>query len=400
VVPKPGVLHLIESFREGGSERQAAQLVRLLDEGGRFRLHVACLNAEGPNRAAVEALGLGPIEHYPLTSFYDANAARQAARLAADLRRLRVDVVHTHDFYTNVFGMAAAAVARVPVRVASRRETAGTRSRAQKLVERAAFRLATAVVANAEAVRAVLVAEGVPEARTVTVYNGLDLDRVRCTAPRAEALDRLGLPDDPRARFVTIVANLRLEVKDHPTFLRAAARVAARHPEATFLVAGEGPLVEPTRELARQLGIGASVRFLGACDAVGELLSVSDVCVLSSRAEGFSNAILEYMAAGRPVVATDVGGAREAVVHEETGYLVPAGDDAAMARRIDDILSFPTLSRVFGANARARVERHFSCAAQRASVERLYDRLLAERSRTRQEAALAPAVRASKGDAR
>jgi glycosyltransferase involved in cell wall biosynthesis len=394
------VLHLIEGFREGGSERQAAQLVQLLHDGGRFRLHVACLNADGPCRDGVERLGLGPIEQYPLTSFHDANAAAQLVRFARDLKRRRISVLHTHDFYTNVFGMAAGALAGVPVRIASRRETAGIRTAAQKRIERTAYRLAHAVVANADTVRTALVEEGVRPEKTVTVYNGVDPGRVAAAGTaRTRILEGFGLPQSPGTRFVSIVANLRLPVKDHPTFLRAAARIAAERPNTRFLIAGEGPLLEPTRALAHELGIGESTHFLGACDRVGELLKISDVCVLSSRAEGFSNAILEDMAAGRPVVATDVGGAREAIVDEETGYLVDPGDDAAMARRILHILEFPSLGRMFGEQGRARVERLFSCAAQRTSVERLYERLLAERGTAPGVERFAAAV-ASKGDAR
>ena len=98
------------------------------------------------------------------------------------------------------------------------------------------------------------------------------------------------------------------------------------------------PFFQPLKALVVRLELEGKVHFLGHCDRVAELLAVSDVCVLSSTAEGFSNAILEYMAAARPVVATDVGGAREAVVEGATGYLVPAGDDERMAARI---LSLP-----------------------------------------------------------
>lgn len=373
---RPVVLHLIESFRQGGSERQAVQLVRLLAERGAYRQLVACLNAEGVYRDAIERLALGPIEHYPLTSFRDANFVRQLSRFARHLRRNRVDVVHTHDFYTNVFGMAAARIAGVPVRIASRRETGGTRSAAQKSVERLAYRAAHAIVANAAAVREALVVEGVPAERTVTIHNGLDVARVAPTLDRDAALARFGLSREPGRRFVTIVANLRLEVKDHPTFLRAASRVARRVPEVDFVLAGEGRLVEPMRRLAGELGLGERARFIGECDLVGDLLAVSDVCVLSSRAEGFSNSILEYMAAARPVVATDVGGAREAIVEDVTGYVVAPGDDEALADRIATLLEDPERARRMGERGRERVARTFSCEAQRAAVEALYARLL------------------------
>jgi glycosyltransferase involved in cell wall biosynthesis len=106
------------------------------------------------------------------------------------------------------------------------------------------------------------------------------------------------------------------------------------------------------------------------------LLSISEVCVLSSKAEGFSNSILEYMAAARPVVVTDVGGAREVVVEGETGYLVQSGDDSTMATRLIDLLRDQGTARAMGTKGRRVVEEKFSCEAQLARTEELYDRLL------------------------
>lgn len=375
----PKVLQLINSFHQGGSERQAVQLAGLLSESKRHQLHLACLERRGVLLDEALRLNLPEIPEYPLTSFYDSNALTQLRRFIAYLRRHRIEVVHTHDFYTNVFGITAARLARVPVRVASRRETGGMRSTTQKKVERGVYKLAQVIVANCEAVRQQLIAEGVGDEKIVTVYNGLDLDRLtpQATPQRREVVELFKMPFDSHRRFVTIVANLRHDVKDHPMFLRAARRVRAAVPEAAFIVAGEGELTGAMRALAAELGIEADVFFTGRCSAVAELLSVSDVCVLSSRAEGFSNSILEYMAAARPVVATDVGGAREAIVEGETGYLVPSGDDEAMAARLIALLREPERARLMGQRGRLRVEQKFSCAAQLENTLRLYERLLA-----------------------
>jgi glycosyltransferase involved in cell wall biosynthesis len=373
---KPHVLQLVGSFNQGGSERQAVQLTRLLVESGRYRVRVACLSPEGLLREEVERLNLGEIHAYPLTSFYDRRFVAQLRRFAAFLRAEGIALVQTSDFYSNVFGMFGAALARVPARVASKRETGGMRTPAQRRVELFAFRLAHAVVANAEAVRQQLVKDGVPARKVSVVYNGLDDERLRPPADfsREAALEDLGLPRG--RRLVTVVANLRHAVKDHPTFLRAAQRVRERVPEAAFVLAGEGELETNLRRLASELGIADAVFFTGRCTRVGELLAVSDVCVLSSTAEGFSNSILEYMAAGRPVVATDVGGAREAIVEGETGHLVSAGDDEQMAARIGELLRDPVRAREMGERGSQRVARQFSCAAQLSRVEALYERLL------------------------
>ncbi len=375
---KRNVLHLIGSFHQGGSELQAVQLARWLQEDGRYRVHLACFDRSG---ALLDTIGegtRGSIQHYPMTSFISPGAFKQVVRFAAYLRASEVAIVQTHDFYTNVFGMAGAALARVPVRIAARRETGGFRSPAQLRVERRAYRLAHAIVANAEAVKAQLVSEGVPAGKVTTVYNGLNLGRVAAGAevPRAEALAALGLPPDAGRRFVTIVANLHHPVKDHSTFLRAARQIHAAVPEAAFVLAGEGELTGPMRALAAELGISRETFFIGRCGSVGELLAVSDVCVLSSKAEGFSNSILEYMAAARPVVATDVGGAREAVVEGETGHLVRPGDDGALAARVISLLRDPGRARAMGERGRKVVGEKFSSGAQLERTLGLYERLL------------------------
>lgn len=374
---KPAVLQLIDSFHQGGSERQALQLTRLLAESDRFKVHLACLSPEGSLRTTINDLNLGEIPSFPLNSFYDANAVKQLRRLVQWLKSSQIQVIHTHDFYTNVFGMAAGAFARLPVRVASMRETAGMRSPAQKKVQQMAYSLAHQIVANSEAVRSTLITEGIAADKITVVYNGLDVARlVPQASSRAEALSLLGVDIDENRRFISIVANMRHEVKDYPMLLRAARQVLKAEPEAAFLLAGEGELTDSLRALAAELGIQNSTFFLGRCERVADLLGISEICVLSSKAEGFSNSILEYMAAGRPVVVTNVGGAAELVSEGETGYLVSSGDDTEMAARLISLLRDPDRGRRMGENGERLVKEKFSCAAQLARTESLYERLL------------------------
>ncbi len=363
---KPVVLQLIDSFEQGGSERQALKLTQLLHDSGHFSLRLASLSPKGPLRKDVDGAELGEICSYPLNSFYNFHACNQ-------LRR-----------YTNVFGMLAGALARVPVRIASRRETSGMRSTAQYKVQSLAYKLAHQVIANSEAVRAQLIVEGVRADKITVIYNGLELDRVRPhpVPTREESLAALSLSTELNNRpLVTIVANMRLAVKDHAMFLRAAKRISEAIPAAAFLLAGEGELMPLIRTQAKELGLGGNAFFVGRCDKLAELLAASDVCVLTSKSEGFSNSILEYMAAGRPVVVTDVGGAREAVVEGETGYLVQSGDDKSMAERIISLLQEPIKARAMGRLGRLVVEDRFSSAAQLKRTEQLYDKLLSRQWR-------------------
>jgi len=375
----PNVLQLLDSFNQGGTEWQTVQLTRLLHESGKYRIFLASLNSEGPLRREVERLGYRDIPSFPLQNFYNFNAMKQLARLASLMRTNKIDLVHAHDFYTNIFGMAAATLARVPARIASRRETEGIRSPAKRWLERRAFNRASAIVANAEAIRKQLIAEGLPADKVVTIHNGLDIAHV--TPPRDVQRDELlasfGLPNS--RRFVTIVANMRHVMKDQATFLRAARLTRDAVPDAAFILAGEGKQTESLRKLAAELNLSENAFFIGRCNRVADLLALSDVCVLSSKGvEGFSNSILEYMAASRPVVATDVGGAREAVMDGETGYIVKPEDFETLATRVISLLREPEKARMMGEEGRRRVQAHFSCEAQLKKVEDLYARLLTQ----------------------
>lgn len=351
------------------------QLTRLLARDGRFDVRLACLNDEGVLRKEVEEIGFTDIPEFCLTSFFNVNFLRQVRNCAKFITENKIDVVHTHDFYTNIFGMAAARLARVKVRLASKRETGSMRSAKQKLIEKQAFRAARGIVVNAEAVKNYLIGEGVAAGKIQTIYNGLDLERLRpADLTRAEIREMLGLPANKR--FITLVANLRHEVKNQPMFLRAAQGVSEKIEDAGFVLAGEGQLMEGLKSLAQELGILSKCFFIGRCERVAELLSVSEIGVLSSFNEGFSNSILEYMAAGLPVVATDVGGAREAVVENETGFLVASDDDRAMTEKLIGLLENPKKAAEMGARGRLRIEENFSCAAQLENTITLYRRLL------------------------
>jgi glycosyltransferase involved in cell wall biosynthesis len=227
-----------------------------------------------------------------------------------------------------------------------------------------------------------LVREGVAPKRIIQHYNGLDLDRLKVPEGlrREDARAMFGLPND--RRFMTIVANLHNPVKAHPMFLRSAALVRRAIPDAAFVIAGEGELEPMLREFAAELGIADDVFFIGRCDRVAELLFASDIGVLSSRAEGFANAVLEYMAAGLPVVATDVGGLREAIEEGQTGFLVPSGDHARMAERIIELLNQNERARAMGARGKAIAEQRFASEHHLRNTLELYDELLSPRIAT------------------
>lgn len=347
----------------------------LADAG--YEVHLATLNKEGALLDEVSRLDLPEIQEYKLTSFYNLNFLDQLRRCVSYLRRNKIDIVHTHCFYANVFGMTAATLAGVPVRIASKRETGKMRTGPQNFVERLVFDRADAIVVNAAAVREHLIEHSIASDKIRIIYNGLDFSRFADPVPdRVKAAETFGLPTDPNIRFVTLVANLRHNVKNVPNLLRAAKIVQKKISNVNFVVAGEGELESDLKAMASELGVNGNVHFIGACTDVPALLDISDICVLTSTAEGFSNSILEYMAAGKAVVATNVGGAAEAIVDGETGYLIPSGDDPALAARLIELLEDGEKVKRFGAEGRRVVKARFSQDALFAATRDLYNDLL------------------------
>ena len=368
------VLQFIGSFHQGGSERQAVQLTRLLHEDKTHRIFAATLNKEGVLLDEAEKIGLPSIPEFKLASFYDANFIRQLKNCARFIKENKIEIVHTHDFYTNVFGIAAARLANVKLKIASKRETAGMRSRFQKIIEKRIFKIADKIVANSEAVKKYLLHESISAEKINVIYNGLDLQRLTPKEfDRKKICQELGLPNCENVKFITLVANLRHTVKNQPMFLRVAEKILQKFPETHFIIAGEGELKETLEILAKDLKIAENTHFIGRCRIVPELLSVSFACVLTSFNEGFSNSILEYMAAGKPVVATRVGGANEAIIENETGFLVESDDAETMANHLIKFLSDEEKAAKFGANAKKNVTEKFSLESQLKKTLELYE---------------------------
>lgn len=377
---KKNVLQFIGSFNQGGSERQALQLTKLLKNDGAYNVFLAVLNDEGILREEALAMGFAEIREFPLTSFYDLNFVKQMRNCVRFLRENKIDIVHTHDFYTNIFGIAAARFAKVKVKIASKRETGGMRSKAQNAIEKRIFRFADAITVNSKAVKNYLVENGISSEKIEVIYNGLDLKRLEPKLNnRAQIYEELSLPKDENIKFITLVANMRHATKNQSMFLRAAQKVAAKIPDAHFVLAGEGELKNDLEKSAAEFGIAEKTHFIGGCAKIPELLSISYAGVLPSRYEGFSNAILEYMSAHLPVVATNVGGASEAIFDEENGFLVESDDDKAMSEKLILLLENSEKAKQFGEKGRTLVEEKFSCEAQLKNVLELYERELNEK---------------------
>jgi glycosyltransferase involved in cell wall biosynthesis len=380
------MLQFATLFASGGTERQVMNLARGLDPS-RFDVRLACLKRWGDFLEEIDRSGR-PLTEYPVNRAYTVPALRQQLRLAADLRRQRIDVVHTYGFKVNVFGIPAARMAGTPVVVAGIRDTCDQLTSVQRRVQRVVCGMADGVVVNAAAIKERLVADGYDPARVTVITNGIEMARFDGVAPDGRVRSELGLPQD--APLVAVFARLN-PVKGIEDFLQAAAALGERFPSARFLVVGQGCIVQDgvivetpyKRELeacATRLGLAGRVVFTGFRLDIPELLSEVAVSVLPCVAnEGLSNSVLESMAAGVPVVATTVGGNPEAIEDGVSGLLVPPRDPASLARAIGALLEDPQRARALGAAARRRVTERFSDTHMVRQTERFYLSLLEAR---------------------
>ncbi len=365
--PKPTVCQLLHGLRVGGAEVLAARLARQLR--GAYRFVFACLDELGTlgeqlrdDGFTVEVLGRRP--------GLDWRCARQ---IRAFLWRERADLVHAHQ-YTPFF---YAAVARMPGRRSPVLMTEHGRHfpdyprPKRMLANRFLLARRDRVVGVGCAVRDALIAnEGMPARRIGVIYNGIDLAPFADASHHRGAVRReLGLGPDDLAIFQVG----RLDpLKDHATAVRTIGRLVNRHPGARLLLVGEGPEEAAIRELVRQRDLTADVRFLGLRTDVARLLSAADLCLLTSVSEGIPLVLIEAMAAGLPVVSTNVGGVPEVVEDGRTGLLAPSADDAALADKVLRLASDPALRESMGRAGRERAGALFSERRMHEAYLRLY----------------------------
>ena len=361
----------------GGTQRHLQQVVALLDPA-RFHVEVLTLRAGGEVEDELRAGGVSVRSLSVGARLTSARTLRAIVAAARALRRARIDVVHGYQWRPALVGALAGRLAGVPLRLASKRSLTGEDRQAERAWRHIARQVDTVIV-NADALRVEGEERGM-RCRWALLQNGVDTDHFRLAPPDPGARAALGL--DPQRPVVGTIGRLE-DRKGHDQLLRAAGTMLAggngRRPQ--IVIVGDGPLREQLQAQAQSLGVADSVRFVGIVADVRPSLAAMDVFVLPSHAEGMSNALMEAMAAARPVVATAVGGNTEVVVDGKTGVLIPPADPAAIADAIAALLRDPDRAAGLGAAAREFVTRRFGARARVAELEQLYEERLALRRR-------------------
>ncbi len=374
------LLQFVTAFEIGGTERQVMNLARGLDPS-MFEMSFACLRKSGPFLEEIERLAV-PISDYPINSLRNRRALQEQIRFARCARQNRIQIVHTYGFYPHVFAIPVARLAGIPIIVASIRDTGEMWTAAQRRARRLICRWADCLLVNSQAVKKRLAAEGYQEEKIVVIGNGVELSGFSGNGKDGRLRRELGLPS--HAPLIVVLSRLnRLKGIDY--FLEAAAMIARHFPEARSLLVGDPSMDdagyrEGLERYAARLGLGQRVVFAGSRLDIPQVLSEAAVSVLPSLSEGLSNTLLESMAAGIPVVATNVGGNPEAVEDGQTGILVPPRDAEALARAISSVLGDSGLARKLGQAGRERVARRFSVERMVGETENLYRRLLSSSS--------------------
>jgi L-malate glycosyltransferase len=374
--PVRKVFHLVDSLNVGGTETQAVELVRRLPPAG-YEVTLGCLKMEGPLQERLVGSGVEVMEFHPKGGLDTPAGAALLARLSLFLRRGHFDVLHAHDLWSNLLGVTAARLAGVPGIVSSRRgDLAGFSwyQGSRRVWLRRVQNMGGVVLTNSTAARDALIREdGFKPDKLRVILNGVDTERFQGKSARSRLFPGV------TGKVIVVVGNMHSDVKGHPWLIAAAPAIVREFPDTRFVFAGDGAARPQFERQVADLKLEANFLFLGLRSDVPDILSSADIGVLPSRSEGMPNAILEYMSAGLPVVASAVGGNRELVEEGVTGHLVPPEDSEALASTLLGLLRNPGAAARLGQNAREMIERKFSFGRLVREVDELYSELLASR---------------------
>jgi glycosyltransferase involved in cell wall biosynthesis len=350
----------------GGKERQAVELIKGLVRSETIDCAVVCLERDDFYLHELTSAGL-TVEFVLRRHRWDPSVLR---KLYGFVKSYKPDIIHTNGLMSSFYALPAAKLLRIPLINGSIRNAFASGDLRWTL-EKMLLYSSDYRVANSYAG---LRSRGLSErdGRNVVIYNGFDFTRLESLAPdctaariRKEATETTPMP----MMTVGMVAEFN-RFKDHLTFIQMARRLTARRKDVVFALVGDGQTLGESRKAAKGV---EGIRFLGKQKHVEPIAATFHVGVLCTFVEGLSNSIMEYMALGLPVVATDGGGTRELVADGETGFLVPPGDPDALAARIEYLLDHPAVAHRMGEAGKERLRQGFSITRMVEDTLRLYN---------------------------
>ncbi len=364
------IVHIIPSLDQGGAEKQLVLLATGLPRD-QFDVHVCTLTRGGPRQAALDEAGI-PVHAINKSWKVDPPAF---LRLRSLLRRLQPRLVHTWIFAANSYGRKAALSARVPRLVAGERCVDYWKVWHELAIDRHLARHTDRIVANSEGVVDFYVGHGIPREKFEIIPNGIESACPSSKLDRRQMLAACGLPAN--AKIIGAIGRLWPQ-KRFKDLIWAAELLKVVRDDTHLLIIGDGPQRDMLLRWRDHLDIADRVHFLGHRDDVADLLPHFDFFWLASAYEGQSNAIMEAMRAGVPVIATDIPGNRDLIQDGLTGCLVPLGDRAAFARATKVLLDSPEKRNPLIDTARHCICSEFTIETMVQHHVRLYQQLLSD----------------------
>ena len=363
------LMQIVYSLEVGGLENLVLNLVQKLNKT-KYDISVCSLSPKGKLEEKFNKIGV-PVYHIEKRRGRDYSLCFRLANL---FMKKRIDIIHSHNPAPWLYSCPAAKISGVKAIVHTEHSHLEISQKRLMKTELILSKFTNKIISDAQSVTEFLIEkQGISSNKIETISNGIDIERFETIADKNEIKTKLGM----NSESLVLGCIARLEaVKDHASLLEAFAIVARKFPKVVLVLVGDGSQKEKLKEKALELGVKEKVFFLGTRNDAEKIIQIFDLFVLSSLSEGLSLALLEAMAAKKPIVATKVGGNPEIVIDGETGFLVSAQDHYGLAEKISNLLNNPALMLAMGQKGYRRVESNFNIKKMVQDYERVYDRCL------------------------
>ncbi len=360
------VLRVVSNLGTGGVQRRLVSLLPYIDNK-KFNITV-CAFKDGPLKQTLTEVG-SKVFIVPRKFKFDPLCI---IRLFKIIKSEKIQIVHTHAHKPNTTARIAAILARAPVIIANEHNVDEWKSTFQKLIDCFLSRFTNRIIVVSKGVQKFCQSTGIPSCKFRLIYNGVEVDKFKNKNFREIKRKELGINEN--ACVVGTVGRIHPQ-KGHEFLIQVVEKLLVEHQSLIFLIIGEGYLKNEFILKVKSLNLSKNILFLGEREDIPELLSCMDIFVLPSIREGFPNTILEAMASSLPVVATDVGGVRELIIANETGFIVPPADIPALYESLSKLIKDKDL-RVQMGNAGFERVKEFSIEKMAKETEDLYQELI------------------------
>lgn len=358
----------------GGAEKLLVTKLKTIDRE-KFEPIVYCTTELGPLLEEVKPLNI-PVHLLGTLRFYNLKAINTLVKF---IKNEKIDIIHSHQFIPDILARIAGKLTKIPVvttyhNVYPWKKSKRLFDKLKVLVDRiTANHLTSQVVAVSSAVRNFHIKNvGIKEEKIKVMNNFIDMDKFFLLNSYDREAKKQELSLSNESKVIINIASLTPQ-KDHKCYFEAARLILTKYPNTMFLIAGDGELREKLQNTLEESGLNNNVKLLGNRNDVAELLKISDVFVLSSLWEGMPVTIIEAMAMGKPIVCTDVGGVRDAIIENENGYLVPPKDPQVLGEAILKLLDNEKVAINMGNKGKQIAEREFSADFVVRQFEEMYE---------------------------